>query len=74
MNDHGARGGTGMRPLTRIGLFALILAAVFAAASFAGAAIDPSVEEPAEHDEDGGDGLPPRPGARRPVIPPRQRR
>jgi hypothetical protein len=36
----------------RGGLFALILAAVFAAASLAGAAIDPSVDEPAEHDED----------------------
>ena len=46
MNDDGARGGTGMRPLTRIGLFAGILLAVFAAASLAGAAIDPGVDEP----------------------------
>ena len=33
-------------------LFALILAVVFAVASLAGAAIDPSVDEPAEHEED----------------------
>ena len=38
-----------MRPLTRIGLFAGILLAVFAAASLAGAAIDPGVDEPEEH-------------------------
>jgi hypothetical protein len=38
---------------TRIGAFAALLALVFAAASFAGSRIDPSVDEPESHDEDG---------------------
>ena len=37
---------------TRIGGFAALLVLVFAAASFAGSRIDPSVDEPASHDED----------------------
>jgi hypothetical protein len=42
-----------MRPLTRIAAFAVLLGAVFAIATIAGAELDPEVEEaPAEHEEE----------------------
>ena len=40
-----------MSPLARIGAFAALLAVVFAAASIAGAALDPSVDDESAHEE-----------------------